>query len=349
VEFKTVPLFLVFGTCLLYVFLLHSILFAQAQVQPQLPLKPIIGVKITSPIAGQETPVGELNITGTSTDNPTTDCTVYADWNNLKPFQKAIATGPGGVNDYSTWSFTYTDKYHLITNGTNELTSKLTCISNPTNLTKWNSITVTGVVYYQNQQQQPEPIIANSTTLDNSTILGNGTAKTTSTTAALAVGGENEDVRDVLPMPIVKEESVIADYIKSSRNGTLGVASTPLSSEAQSPILSERESELERHKDGIEDKGQDDKVKEVSAKVEDKGQDDKVKEVSAKVEDKGQDDKVKEVSAKVEDKGQDDNVKEVSAKVEDKGQDDNVKEVSAKVEDKVKEVYNGVPFKLPFS
>ena len=268
-EFKTIPLFLVFGTCLLYVFLLHSILYAQAQVQPQLPLTPIIGVKITSPTAGQETPVGELNITGTSTDNATTDCTVYADWNDQKPFQKAIATGPSGVNDYSTWSFTYTDKYHLITNGTNELTSKLSCISNPTNLTKWNSITVTGVVYYQNQQQA-EPIIANTTTLDNSTILGNGTAKTTSTTAALAVGEENEDVRDVLPMPIVKEESVIADYIKSSRNGTLGVASTPLSSEAQSPILSERESELERHKDGIEDKGQDDKVKEVSAKVEDK-------------------------------------------------------------------------------
>src|SRR5215213_10768273 len=257
-------------------------IYGQLLQQQQLP---VISIKITSPSTGQQVPIGQLTISGRSTDNPTIDCTVYADWNNTKPFQKAIATGPGGVNDYSTWSFTYTDKYHLITNGTNELTSKLSCISNPTNLTKWNSITVTGVVYYQNQQQ-PEPIIANSTTLDNSTILGNGTAKTTSTTAALAVGGgENEDVRDVLPMPIVKEESVIADYIKSSRNGTLGVASTPLSSEAQSPILSERESELEPHKDGIEDKGQDDKVKEVSAKV----------------------------------------------------------------EDKVKEVYNGVPFKLPFS
>ena len=279
-EFKTVPLFLVFGTCLLYFFLLHSILYAQAQVQPQLPLKPPIGVKITSPTAGQEIPVGELNITGTSTDNATSDCTVYADWNNLKPFQKVVATGSGGVNDYSTWKFTFTDRYHLIANGTNELTSKLTCISNPTNLTKWNSITVTGVVY--NQNQQPVPIVANSTTLDNSTILGNGTI----TTAALAVGVENEDVRDVLPMPIVKEEEpVIADYIKSSGNGTLGVASTPLSSQAQSPILSERESQLEPHKDGIDDKGQDDKVKEVSAKV----------------------------------------------------------------DDKVKEVYNGVPFKLPFS
>ena len=298
-EFITISVFLIFGTCLLYFFLLHSILYAEAQVQPQLPLKPPLRVKITSPTAGQEIPVGELNITGTSTDNATSDCTVYADWNNLKPFQKVVATGPGGVNDYSTWKFTFTDRYHLIANGTNELTSKLTCISNPTNLTKWNSITVTGVVYNQNQQQ-PVPIVANSTTLDNSTILGNGTAKTTSTTAALAVGGENEDVRDVLPMPIVKEESVIADYIKSSGNGTLGVTSTPLSSRAQSPILSERASQLEPHKDGIDDKGQDDKVKEVSAKVDDKGQDDK-----------GQDDK---------------------------GQDD-----------KVKEVYNGVPFKLPFS
>jgi hypothetical protein len=308
-----VPLFLVFGICVLYFFLLHSILYAQAQVQPQLPLKPPIGVKITSPIVGQEIPVGELNITGTSTDNATTDCTVYADWNNLKPFQKVVATGSGGVNDYSTWKFTFTDRYHLIANGTNELTSKLTCISNPTNLTKWNSITVTGVVYNQNQQQ-PVPIVANSTTLDNSTILGNGTI----TTPALAVGVENEDVRDVLPMPIVKEEEpVIADYIKSSGNGTLGVASTPLSSQAQSPILSERASQLEPHRDGIDDKGQDDKVKEVSSKIDDKGQDDKVKEVSSKIDDKGQDDKVKEVSSKID--------------------------------DKVKEVYNGVPFKLPFS
>src|ERR671918_1281096 len=226
------------------VFIVFSILPFLTDAYAQTP--DVVGLKITSHTTGQQVPAGELTISGISTDNATTDCTVYADWNNLKPFQTAVATGPGGVSDYSTWSFTYTDKYHLITNGTNELTSKLSCISNPTNLTKWNSIAVTGVVYYQNQQQ-PEPIIANSTTLDNSTILGNGTAKTTSTTAALAVGGENENVRDVLPMPIVKEESVIADYIKSSRNGTLGVASTPLSSEAQSPILSERESELERH------------------------------------------------------------------------------------------------------
>ncbi|MDQ3868819.1 MAG: hypothetical protein M3250_04590 [Thermoproteota archaeon] len=105
-----------------------------------------ISIKITSPVTGQRIPIGELTISGTSTDNTTTDCTVYADWNDQKPFQKAIATGPGGVNDYSTWTFTYTDKYHLITNGTNNLTSKLSCLNNPTNLTKWNSIDVIGEV-----------------------------------------------------------------------------------------------------------------------------------------------------------------------------------------------------------
>ena len=123
-------------------------------------LENILGLKITSHEQGQEVPVGELTISGTSTDNTNSDCTVYADVNDMKPFQKAIATGPGGVNDYSTWNFTYTSSYHLITNGTNELTAKLSCVSSPTNLTKWNSVIVVGVI---NDTAIPD----NSTTLSN--------------------------------------------------------------------------------------------------------------------------------------------------------------------------------------
>ena len=108
-------------------------------------LQNILGLKITSHEQGQEVPVGELTISGTSTDNATSDCIVYADVNDIKPFQKAIATGPGGENDYSTWNYTYTNNYHLITNGTNELTAKLSCVSTPTNLTKWNSVIVIGI------------------------------------------------------------------------------------------------------------------------------------------------------------------------------------------------------------
>jgi hypothetical protein len=124
---------------------------AQLQIQ-QLPQqqKPqsIISVKITYPSTGQQVPAGELTIVGRSTDNTTSDCTVYADWNSTKPFQKATATGPDGVDDYSTWAFTYTDKYHLITNGTNNLTSKLSCLNNngaTANITKSYSVNVIGI------------------------------------------------------------------------------------------------------------------------------------------------------------------------------------------------------------
>ena len=145
-------------------------MYSQAQIQSQLPQKPTIAVKINSPSVGQEVPVGELNITGTSTDDATTDCKVYVDWNDQKPFQNVTATGPGGENDYSNWTFTYTKDYHLITNGTNELTSKLICYDNFTDFTKWNSVNITGVVSAQNQTQQP--LIVN-----NSTSSGNGPVK----------------------------------------------------------------------------------------------------------------------------------------------------------------------------
>ena len=120
---------------------INNFAFAQEQQQPSTNT---MGVKITSHTLWQKVPVGELTISGTSTDDATTDCQVYVDLNDQKPFQNAIATGPGGGNDYSKWNYNYTRNYNTITEGTNELTSKLSCISNPTNLTKWNSVNVTG-------------------------------------------------------------------------------------------------------------------------------------------------------------------------------------------------------------
>jgi hypothetical protein len=88
-------------------------------------------INITSPDTGQVVPVGNLTMNGTSSDDASTDCQVYADLNNLIPFQNASATGPAGENDYSKWTFTYTKDYHLITNGSNELTANLFCLDNP--------------------------------------------------------------------------------------------------------------------------------------------------------------------------------------------------------------------------
>jgi hypothetical protein len=120
----------------------------------QQPIVKPIGIKIVSPIANQSIPVGELNISGTSTDTATTDCNVYVDVNDFRPLQNTTAAGPGGQTDYSNWTFTYTKKYHLIAEGQNELTAKISCngnslINSTSNISsaksKWYSINVTGM------------------------------------------------------------------------------------------------------------------------------------------------------------------------------------------------------------
>ena len=67
-------------------------------------------------------------------------------WNDSRPFQKAIPNGSIGVEDYSTWNFTFEPSYHEIVNGTNLINSELSCFEfSPSNVTS-NSINITGVV-----------------------------------------------------------------------------------------------------------------------------------------------------------------------------------------------------------
>jgi hypothetical protein len=147
-----------------------------------------IGIKIISPITGQQVPAGELTISGISTDSAATDCTVYADWNNTKPFQTATATGPAGVNDYSRWTFTYTDDYHLITNGTNNLTSKLSCVGDDSNigttanLTKSYSVNVIGITESSERQESDEEVQQN-----------NGSSNFSSSPSFPSVNGDNDN------------------------------------------------------------------------------------------------------------------------------------------------------------
>lgn len=115
-----------------------------------------ISIKIDSPVSNQQVPVGELTITGTSSDNSSAQCQVYLDWNNLKPYQLATPTGSNGTTDFSTWSYTYSSKYHLIQTGLNDLTSKITCLVPPggPTVTKWYSVNVTGST---SPSQSPNP------------------------------------------------------------------------------------------------------------------------------------------------------------------------------------------------
>ncbi len=106
-----------------------------------------ISIKIDSPPGNQQVPVGELTISGTSSDNSTAQCQVYVDWNSLKPYQLATPTGANGSGDFSKWTYTYNSNYHLIQTGLNDLTSKITCLVPPAGptVTKWYSINVTGI------------------------------------------------------------------------------------------------------------------------------------------------------------------------------------------------------------
>ena len=109
------------------------------------------GVKITYPTNNLMVPVGELTIHGIASYNATFgDCTVHADWNDLQPMQKTTPAGMnytefGRTNDYSKWLFTYTGKYHVISEGENDLTAKLSCDLGPFNLTRFDSVNVTGM------------------------------------------------------------------------------------------------------------------------------------------------------------------------------------------------------------
>lgn len=103
-----------------------------------------IAVKILSPAKNERVPAGqELAVSGTSTDNATSDCKVSVIVNGVRPYQQTVANGTGGTLDYSTWNFIITPAYTAITEGPgNKITSKLECTPS---LTKWYSVNVTGI------------------------------------------------------------------------------------------------------------------------------------------------------------------------------------------------------------
>jgi hypothetical protein len=102
-------------------------------------------VKITFPTKRQQIPVhSNLTVTGISVVNRTsTDCEVAVILNGIKPYQKAVPTGHGGANDYSTWNYRLTPTYTVIKQGQNKITAKLSC--DKSNIISHNSVNITGV------------------------------------------------------------------------------------------------------------------------------------------------------------------------------------------------------------
>jgi len=157
-----------------------------------------ISIKIESPLSNQKVPVGQLTISGTSSDNSSAQCQVYLDWNNLKPYQLATPTGSNGSADFSKWSFTYTSKYHLIQTGLNDLTSKITCLVPPAGptVTKWYSINVTGATTSNQSSNVQLPLpTANTQTpaSNNQTLASNNQTLASNTQTSSPQSGASVD------------------------------------------------------------------------------------------------------------------------------------------------------------
>ena len=180
--FKKLTLLLTFGILFSAVWTYIAV-YAQNNNATNTAVPPKIHtVKITSPTKGQQLPIGDnLIVSGTSSDNATPDCQVSVIANGIKPYQPAQASGPGGANDYSKWSFTLSPKYTAIKDGQNKITAKYSC-SRDSSLVSFSSINVTGI----------PAAPAGITKQQQSVIPGNNAAKENNTTAAATRSTQSE-------------------------------------------------------------------------------------------------------------------------------------------------------------
>jgi hypothetical protein len=180
--FKKLTLLLTFGILFSAVWTYIAV-YAQNNNATNTAVPPKIHtVKITSPTKGQQLPIGDnLIVSGTSSDNATPDCHVSVIVNSIKPYQPAQASGPGGANDYSKWSFTLSPNYTAIKEGENKITAKYSC-SRDSSLVSFSSINVTGI----------PAVPAGITKQQQSVIPGNNAAEENNTTAAATRSTQSE-------------------------------------------------------------------------------------------------------------------------------------------------------------
>ena len=159
--------------------------------------KKSLGLRIDSPLKGDQIFINgvnylnkngeKLSIHGTSTSdtNGSSTCGVSIIANGVKPYQSANGTGPKGKTDFSSWTYNFSPSYATLKEGSNKITSKLSC--QPGNLVAYYSVNVTGAkstgtfpsavgkpllgqsTLSNNSTAPPQPLLGQSTLSNNST------------------------------------------------------------------------------------------------------------------------------------------------------------------------------------
>jgi hypothetical protein len=142
--------------------------------------KKSIGLRIDSPLKGDQIFINgvnylnkngeKLSIHGTSTSDTSgsSTCGVSIIANSVKPYQSANGTGPKGKTDYSSWIYNFSPSYAALKEGSNKITSKLSC--QPGNLVAYYSVNVTGVKSTGTfPSAVGKPLVGQSTLSNNST------------------------------------------------------------------------------------------------------------------------------------------------------------------------------------
>jgi hypothetical protein len=130
---------------------------SQVPPPPSSSTLPDDAVTITSPQDGQKVPVGQdLEVTGTSMANAASGCKITVNLNRVKPYQPAVAAGPGGADDYSQWSFTITSQYAPLQEGQNRVAAKIDC-GVPQQFAHVNVTGVAGEISGNARGTAPEP------------------------------------------------------------------------------------------------------------------------------------------------------------------------------------------------
>ena len=164
------------------------------------------GIRITNPTNGDQvlikgtdyfdTTGKRLSVEGFSISNNgnLTNCDVSIVTNSIFPYQSVNGTGPLGAKDFSKWNYKFNSNYTNLHEGSNKITSKLTCEGGAAKA--YYSVNITGTRF-----NGTFPTSSTNLALDNGNITGTSQSN-------LSSGGIDSTSEDLaLPVTGIEIES----------------------------------------------------------------------------------------------------------------------------------------------